>query len=587
MELPMRSQIGQCRFYILNCRFSIREVLVTARLRRSGYFPAMRFMTAVLAVILVACSERVSSRPAPSGGTIVIATLEDPSTLFPPFVLTTSAKQISEQIYDYLADVGPNLDTRDEKSYRAELADSWRWSADSLSLTFHVNPRSRWHDGHPVTARDVRFTFDLNKNPAIASRYLSSLENIDSVTIADSSSAVFWFHERRPTQFLDAAAQLLILPAHQLEKLAQTRLRENLPPPIGSGRFRLRRWDKGVAVELVSDTTNYRGRAKLDRAIWSVTPDFPAAVSRLALGDADLFDGLRPENARDIAGGTTARAVMLPGMAYAFLRFNLRDPADATKPHPLFGDRDLRRAIAMSLDRNSMARSLFDTFASVPSGPTVRAYATTDTSLVQIPFDLARANRLLDSLGWRRAPDGVRARNGSKLAFSLLVPSANVNRTKMAVLIQEQLRRVGIKVNIDRLGDAAMTANEQKGEFDASLDAWNMSSSPDGTWDAWSSSGVGKNGVNYGGYSNPVFDTLLNNALRADPRQARERFTAAYRVINEDAPAVWLYEPRKIVGIHRRFTTGETRADSWWFSLADWSVDPTRRLLRDRIPPGR
>lgn len=544
-------------------------------------------MSAILAVLVVACSERVQSRPAPSGGTIVIATLDDPGTLFPPFVMTTSAKQISEQIYDYLADVGPNLDTRDEKSYRAELADSWRWSADSLSLAFHLNPRARWHDGQPVTARDVRFTFDLNKNPAIASRYLSSLDNIDSVTIADSSSAVFWFRERRPTQFLDAAAQLLILPAHQLEKLAQSRLRENLPPPVGSGRFRLRRWEKGVAVELVSDTTNYRGRARLDRAIWSVAPDFTAAVSRVARGDADLFDGLRPENVGDIAGGTTARAVMLPGMDYAFLRFNLRDRADVTKPHPLFGDRELRRAIAMSLDRNSMVRSLFDTFASVPSGPTVRAYATTDTTLVQIPFDLARANRLLDSLGWMRAADGVRGRNGNKLSFSLLVPTISLNRTKMAVLIQEQLRRVGIAVNTDRLDNAATTARQQKGDFDASLDAWVMSSSPDGTRDAWSSSGIGKNGVNYGGYSNPLFDALLDSALRADPGHARERFTAAYRVINEDAPAVWLYEPRKIVGIHRRFTTGETRADSWWFSLADWSVDPSRRLLRDRIPSGR
>jgi peptide/nickel transport system substrate-binding protein len=547
----------------------------------------MRFTSVALALFLVACSEGVSNGPAPSGGTIVIATLDDPGTLFPPFVMTNSAKQISEQIYDYLADVGANLDTRDEKSYRAELADSWRWSADSLSLTFHLNPRARWHDGQPVTARDVRFTFDLNKNPAIASRYQSSLENIDSVTIADSSSAVFWFRERRPTQFLDAAAQLLILPAHQLEKLAQTRLRESLPPPIGSGRFRLRRWDKGVAVELVSDTTNYRGRARLDRAIWSVTRDFTAAVSRVARGDADLFDGLRPENASDIARGATARAVMLPGMDYAFLRFNLRDPANATKPHPLFGDRELRRAIAMSLDRNSLARSLFDTFASVPSGPTVRAYATTDTTLIQIPFDLARANRLLDSLGWMRAADGVRGRNGSKLTFSLLVPTTSLNRTKIAVLIQEQLRRVGIQVNTDRLDNAAMIAKEQKGDFDASLDAWTMSSSPDGIRDAWSSSGVGKNGVNYGGYTNPLFDTLLDSALRGAPGHARERFTAAYRVINEDAPAVWLYEARKIVGIHRRFTTGETRADSWWFSLADWSVDPTRRLLRDRIPPGR
>ena len=82
-------------------------------------------------------------------------------------IATTQAKQITEQIYDYLADVGTDLNTHDEKGFRRGLADGWRWSPDSLSLAFHINPRARWHDGRAVTARDVQFTFGLNKNPAL------------------------------------------------------------------------------------------------------------------------------------------------------------------------------------------------------------------------------------------------------------------------------------------------------------------------------------------------------------------------------------------------------------------------------------
>ena len=547
----------------------------------------MRVAVAIfLAVLVAGCKESAREKAAAeTGGTLVIATLDDPETLFPPFVTNTSAKQITEQIYDYLADVGPSLDTRNEKDYRRELADGWRWSTDSMSISFHLNPRARWHDGKKVIAADVRFTYAVNKSPVVAGRYVSSLDNIDSVTVADSVTAVFWFHRRNPTQFLDAAAQLLILPSHQLERIPLARLRQIvLPPPVGSGRFRFRRWNKGVDVEIVADSANDRGRAKLDRVIWSVTAEFTAAVARLARGDADLFDGLRPEDMSELARRPNVRIRSLPGMAYSFLRFNLRDPGDTARPHPLFAERDLRRALAMSIDRNAIVRSVFDTFATVPVGPTVRAFPTTDPRLAQIPFDSARGARLLDSLGWIRNSGGVRVKNGRELSFRMILSSQNLNRIKMSVLLQERLSRAGARVNVDRMESSAQNAKEERGDFDASIGAWTMPSSPDATRDAWSSTGIGKNGVNYGAYTNPRFDALLDSALSSDAAHARNKFSAAYEVINEDAPAVWLAEPRKILGIHSRIRTSQIRPDAWWFSLADWWIPPTERVLRDRIP---
>jgi len=163
----------------------------------------------LLTLAITACSEHSGSTASGElGGTLVISTTGDPGTLFPPLILTTQGKQISEQIYDYLADVGPEMNTRGEKGFRPQLTDGWRWSSDSLSLAFHVNPRARWHDGKPVSAHDVTFTFALNKNPALGGMFLRELTNIDSVTASDSLTAVFWFHRRLPTQFLDAAAQL-------------------------------------------------------------------------------------------------------------------------------------------------------------------------------------------------------------------------------------------------------------------------------------------------------------------------------------------------------------------------------------------
>jgi peptide/nickel transport system substrate-binding protein len=546
----------------------------------------MRKAAAVLLTLsIAACSEHSGSTKAGEpGGTLVISTTGDPGTLFPPLIRTTQGKQIAEQIYDYLADVGPEMNTRGEKGFRPQLTDGWRWSADSLSLAFHLNPRARWHDGKPVSAHDVQFTFTLNKNPALGGAFLSELTNIDSVTASDSLTAVFWFHQRLPTQFLDAAAQLLILPAHQLEKIQVTGLRESSPAPIGTGRFRFRQWDKGSSIEIVADSSNYRGRAKLDRVIWTISPEFTTAVTRLFSGDADLFDALRAENLPELMRHPNLRAIILPGTDYGFIQLNLRDPANNTRPHPLFGDRAFRRAIAMSIDRNALVKSVLDTLGLVAVGPTVRAFPTTDSRVSQIPFDSARGRAILDSLGWSsRDSRGTRIKNGRELALNLLVPTSSKNRKRLAVLLQAQLRSMGIRVNIEQMDNSAFMARQQARSFDAVLGGWHLGASPDGTRQAWTSAGTGKEGVNYGSYENPIFDAQLDSALLSDAQHAREKFTLAYGTINQDAPAVWLYEPRTAIGLHRRIRTGWTRPDAWWADLGDWHIPPAERLPRDRV----
>src|SRR3954469_4723609 len=588
MELFTCTRSGPCRFRISMCHFSIM-VLTTRGRPRGRYLQRVIKYVLFAGVLSLAACARDASRPrgADTGVTLVIATEQDPGTLFPPLVITPSGKQIAEQIYDYLADVGPDLDIHNEKGYRPGLADRWRWLDDSLMLAFHINPAAKWHDGREVTARDVAFTFALNRNPAIDSRSATDIENIDSVTVTDSLTAVFWFHKRSPTQFLDAAAQMLILPAHQLENLRPRAIREKPPRPIGTGRFRLRTWKKGASVEIVADTANFRGRAKLDRVIWSIAPDFQTDLARLLGGEVDLLGGLRPENLKQLERTRTLRTSILPGMDYAFLQFNLHDPADKRRPHPLFADRELRRALAMSLDRVSMARNIFDTFALVPVGPNVRAFPSTDPRGSQLPYDSARAARTLDSLGWIRGGDGIRSKNGRALSFTLILPSLSISRMKIAPLIQEQLRRAGARVRLEPMETSTQIDRERQGSFDAALGGWTMPSSPDAIRAAWTTAGIGAGGTNFGGYSNPRFDALLDSALWAPAATARDAFTRAYSIINEDAPAVWLYEPRAIIGLHRRLRTATTRPDAWWFDLADWYIPRDARIPRDLLPLDR
>ena len=544
---------------------------------------------AALVAALCACGDRSSAgRSTETGGTVVIAATADPDVLFPPLSTNVPARQVTELIYDYLADIGPGLNVLGDDGFKPALADSWSWSADSLSIAFHINPRARWHDGIPVRASDVSYTHSLYISPALGDPMGDELRSIDSVTVRDSLTSVFWFHSRGPEQFYTAVGLMLILPEHILTKMGRDSLKERASKanPIGSGRFRFISWTQGSSLEIAADTANYRGRPLIDRVIWSMTPDYLGAVTKLAGGEADVFDALHADNVGQVAANPKLRVAALPGMDYAFLQFNLRDPANGRRPHPLFGNREMRRALTMALDRQSMVRNVFDTLGKVSIGPTISALPTTSPALSQIPYDTARAAAILDSLGWtQRTKDGVRTKGGRELAFTMIAPASSSARNRMAVLIQSQLQRIGVRAGIEKMEFQAYNARQSARKFDATLGAWHMGPSPSAIQEGWTTSAAKKSdGRNYGSYESAVFDAVLDSAANARDRGSRLRlYTRAYQTIIDDAPAVWLYEPKTVLGLHRRIVTSELTTGAWWSGIANWSIPPSERIHRDLI----
>ena len=104
---------------------------------------------------------------------MVIATTSDPDALFPPAALNMEARQATELIYEYLADVGPAMNTLGDSGFVKELASSWTWNNDSTAITFKLNPKAKWQDGKPVTSRDVAFSFRLYTDTLICLLYTS------------------------------------------------------------------------------------------------------------------------------------------------------------------------------------------------------------------------------------------------------------------------------------------------------------------------------------------------------------------------------------------------------------------------------
>jgi peptide/nickel transport system substrate-binding protein len=550
---------------------------------------AVKMKWLLLALGLCACAgERNSASSA--GGTLVIAAGGDPDVLIPALASSVQATQVNDLVYDRLADIGDSLNILNDAGFKPRLSDRWVWASDSLSIAFHLDPRAKWHDGQPVHSNDVRFTFETTRDSTLGSPVAPLITNIDSVSTPDSATAVFWFHKRNPQQFFDAVFQMPIIPEHYWKGTPPRMWRGSdlARHPIGSGQYRFVSWKPRTSVELAADTTNYHGAPRLSRVIWSIAPDFKTALTRVTAGEADFIESLRPENVAEVARNPNLRTQQYNALNYMYAAFNLRDPASHARQHPILGDRSLRRALTMAVNREALVRSVYDSLALPALGPTARAYPTTDPELKQIPFDLAAANHLLDSLGWRDTnSDGVRERRGRPLELSLVVPSSSAGRVRLAVLMQEQLRQAGVKVNVEQVEFPTFIDRMRKRSFDLYIGVWSTQPSPGGVLSSWGIGGSrASSGNNAGSYESPVFDAQVDSALASfDPAARKAYFTKAYETIIQDAPAIWIAEQRHMVGYHSRLQLAPLRPDAWWAHIGEWSIPPDKRIPRDAAVP--
>jgi len=530
----------------------------------------------MLSALLGACSSDGAAGRAPKGpvgGTIVVSAAADADAIVPPLTMSLQGKQVVDQMFDNLADIGRALNTVGDAGFTPRLSDRWIWASDSMSVSFHINPRARWHDGAPVRAEDVRYTFALVKDTSLASPLSSNLDNVDSVTVVDSLTARVWFHQRTPDAFFKAASPVAILPAHLLKTVSPASLRESAfaRAPVGSGRFRFAAWDRGARIVLQADSGNYRGRPNADRVIWLVAADYPAAAVRFLGGNADFLENVKPEYVSQVKAKGGDVLVSPGSLDYGYVAFNLRN-ARNTGPHPVLGDRETRRALVMAIDRAALVRSVFDTLGLVAHGPATRILATSDTTL-GIPYDPQQASNTLDSLGWRRGSDGMRFRGKTPLAFSLMVPSSSAIRMKVAVVLQEQWRKAGANVRIEPLELNAFGSRMDSRKFEALLNGWHIDPTPSSVREEWASSEIRDGGYNATSYRNPAFDAVIDSAIREmDPVRSAALYRRGYRILTDDAPAMWLYELRNAQGVSKRIHTTGIRPDAWWASLADWSV---------------
>lgn len=544
----------------------------------------MRSLRALLLFLplLVACADRGAA----GGGTVIVGAAADADALLPGLVRGVQGRVVMEQLFDRLADIGPELNTAGDLGFLPRLAESWSWSDDSLAITFRLDADARWHDGTPVRAGDYAFALRTVRAPAVASSIAADVAGIDSIVTPDERTAVVHFARRDAEQFY-AATLLVPIPQHLLDTIAPEALRTHpaAREPVGSGRFRFVSWEPDVRLEIAAVEDHYRGRPNLDRVIFAKSADPASGLARVWAEETDVWEPLIPDMIAEAARYPHVQVKVGPGFDYGFVSLNFHD-GGSERPHRIFSDRATRRALTMAIDREGIVRTVLDTLAYPALGPFVRAQSTADTTVAQIPFDRAAAAAALDSLGWRVGTNGVRTRNGVPLRFSLMTPTSSSVRVRAAQLIQQQLGEIGVTVDVERLEFQTMLARLESRDFDATMHGWRTTPSPRGIRATWGSPAIaGAARQNAGRYVNPEFDQAVTEGLGALSLSDRRRhLRRAYEIINEDAAAIWLWETRNAAAVHARINAPEWRSDAWWMTLADWSITPAQRLPRDAAP---
>ena len=498
-------------------------------------------------------------QPHDQGDTLVVGYGGDADSLNDLTSTTDTAKAVIGLLFMGLTHTNPDY------SHGPGLARSWEFSEDHLEVTFHLRDDVFWHDGVKTTAHDVCFSFEKQRSPDIGWSAIKWKQFITECVVIDDFTAKFTFEQVYPYQLMDAVVGV-ILPRHILEKVPDQEWinAEFNRNPIGNGPFRFKEWKAQQYIEVVANDDYYLGRPPLDRIIFKVVPDTENRVLQLKSGQIDVLKRVPPRFYRELSRQEDLVAHVAASRGYTYLGWNLRNP--------LFQSQKVRQALTMAVNRQEIVDSLQAEFGTVLTGPLLPILWAHNPNLNDFPYDPQKARQYLAEEGWSDSDgDGWLDKNGRRFSFTLKTNKGNQIREDITVMVQDMLKQVGIEVEPNIIEWTVFSGDMGKKNFEAAVAGWGVGLKMDMTT-TWHSESIDDR-FNWVSYANPEFDRLNDAAIfEMDEEKARQMWWRAQEMIVEDQPYTFLYTPRDIHYVHKRFQNVQMKTVGWSYNLAQWWV---------------
>jgi peptide/nickel transport system substrate-binding protein len=522
-----------------------------------------RFARVLGAVALVVAS---GCGAAPSrDGIAVIASGADLESANPLVTVHPMARQI--QRYVLFTTLARYDSTLTPAPY---LAKRWSWSADRAELTMILVGDLRWHDGVPTTARDAVFTIDAARDPRTGSPRAGELATLRSAEAPDDTTLVLRFGSPQPA-LPDVLCELPIVPEHLLRDVPRGEMRSAAfaTSPVGNGPFR---FAERVASQHWTFERNrdfplsLGGPPSLRRLVVAIVDEPATKMAGLVSGDLDMA-GIAPTMAGLVRRDPTLRLVEYPHVASVALIFNPRNAA--------LGDRRVREAISLAIDRPRIVTAAVGGFATPADGPVPDA-SPFAVAAERAAYDTTRADSLLDAAGYRRGPDRRRGR-AAPLTLELLTVGSGDNVAEQ--LIQADLAARGITVTIRQLELGAFLARARAvpHRYDmlltgipGDLALSHIVAMYDGS--------LRGGALDYADFHTPALDSLFRRVRGASSADAlHAAWSDVQHELGREMPAAWIYHSRGIQGVARRLghVTMDLRGELP--TVARWTTDSGAR----------
>lgn len=475
------------------------------------------------------------------GDRMLIGTIGEASNLIPFLSTDSASSEISSLLYIAPLRYNKNLEIEPWAAASYEVLEGGKL------LRFVLRDDLLWEDGQAVTADDVEFTYQTMIDPKTPTAYAGDFLAIQSFTKTGPLS----FEVRYEKNFARSLSTWMqaIMPKHRLQgqDIANTPFSRK---PIGAGPYRLKEWNAGSSISLTASPSYFLGKPYISEVVYRVIPDNSTMFMELKAGRLDMM-GLSPQQyLRQTTGpkwDAEWRKYSALSFSYSYLGYNLS--------HPLFADRRVRLALSHAIDREAIIAGALLGQGKPTIGPYKPETWPYNTEITPHGHSVEKARQLLAEAGWaERDKEGWLVKDGRRFSFTILTNQGNDQRIKAAVIIQHQLKALGIEVRVRTIEWAAFI-NEfiHKGRFEAVLLAWTIPQDPDG-FDVWHSSKAKPGGLNFVGFKNAEADALLEQARAITNQQARKKLYDRFQeILHAEQPYAFLFVPYSLPIIHARF----------------------------------
>jgi len=498
----------------------------------------------LILAILAACSRAGQPLDHREPGSVRFDLAADPATLNPLFAHQDASSvelQVGRLAFEPFVDIDERGRAQPALLSRIPSQENGDLSADGRTITYRLRQNVKWQDGVPVTSTDVLFTLRAIMDKRNPVRSLEGYELIDRARAPDPRTVIF--HLRKPwapavrTLFSYGATSQFVLPQHVLQNQRPLAQGAFNAAPVGDGPYKLVSWSRGEKLVYERNPLYWRGAARMARLDIRIVPDPSINLTLLASGEVD-WNLIAPLQQRLLAANPDIAYREVPTATIAGVAINLR--------HAPLNDARLRRAIAMSIDRQSISKRI--TLGKYPVANSAQpSFSFAYDPTVRLPqFSPSAADAIFDSAGWKRGPDGIREKNGTPLQLTYVQFTETASGMHSAELIERNLRDRGIDVQIKKISSAQLflprTGALAGGAYDLAYVPWPMGADPDDS--AVLSCGGASN---YMRYCDPQVERWEQAAqAAASQSQRRVLYSKIGHAVARDVPIIYLFEAHYI-----------------------------------------